>query len=73
MSSFGIYFGELQINIAQIESDKTNNYCELVSIKYVMELQIVLKKLKYYKKKILILNLILYRFKILCGFYKFMA
>ena len=46
ISGFGIYFGMNQINISQVYQDKTNNYCELISIKYVLEV------LDCYKKEI---------------------
>lgn len=37
-SGIGIYFGNLPINISQHYTDKTNNYCELNAIKYVLSI-----------------------------------
>ena len=38
ISGLGIYFGKLPINISQPMGEVTNNYCELISIKYVLEI-----------------------------------
>lgn len=37
-SGLGIYFGQALINISESYKDKTNNYCELNAIKYVMQI-----------------------------------
>ena len=44
VSSVGIYFGSAPINISQIYPDKTNNFCELIAIKFVIELLDTFKK-----------------------------